>query len=200
MFTGLVEDTGSIARIHRKSDRAELVIRPKSMPVGDLALGESVAVNGVCLTVTTTDSNTFSVLAGAETLRRTNLGELGHSSIVNLERAMKLSDRLGGHLVSGHVDAVGRINSRRDMGANLEFNISLSSEVRSYVVEKGSIAVDGISLTVNRVDDNSFSVALIPHTAHVTTLGQKAVGRTVNLEVDIIGKYVEKLLGGFRGQ
>ncbi len=203
MFTGLVEAVGEVRRIDRRSDASVLTICPKSFAVSELVLGDSVAVNGACLTVTSIEGSgeggTFTVLAGAETLRRTTLGDLRVQSGVNLERALRVGDRLGGHLVAGHVDEVGEIVRRRDLGANLEIAFRASAQILRYVVEKGSITVDGISLTVNHVDDYSFSVALIPHTVEKTSLSTKSVGARVNLEVDIIGKYVEKLLGGYRG-
>jgi riboflavin synthase len=198
MFTGLVEDIGTIVRLDRRSDAMVLTIATRAIDVAELVLGESVAVNGVCLTVTERAGSQFTVLAGGETLRRTNLGELRIQGKVNLERAMRVGDRLGGHLVSGHVDAVGEISSRRDLGANIEIVIQAPRAALRYVVEKGSITVDGISLTVNRVDDYSFGVALIPHTVEQTTLASRRIGDKVNLEVDVIGKYVEKLLGGYQ--
>lgn len=198
MFTGLVEDIGTIARLDRRSDAMVLTIATRTINAAELALGESVAVNGVCLTVTERAASQFTVLAGGETLRRTNLGELRIQGKVNLERAMRVGDRLGGHLVSGHVDAVGEISTRRDLGANIEIVIQAPRAALRYVVEKGSITVDGISLTVNRVDDYSFGVALIPHTVDQTTLASRRIGDKVNLEVDVIGKYVEKLLGGYQ--
>lgn len=204
MFTGLVEDLGTVVRMDRRSDAVVLGIAPglpgtpATIDPAALALGESVAVNGVCLTVTERDARQFTVLAGGETLRRTSLGALRVQARVNLERALRMGDRLGGHMVSGHVDAVGEIASRRDLGANLDIAIRAPATALRYVIEKGSIAVDGISLTVNRVDDYSFAVALIPHTVARTTLAERRVGDKVNLEVDIIGKYVEKLLGGYR--
>jgi riboflavin synthase len=198
MFTGLVEDVGTIVRLDRRSDAVILGIAPGTIPAAELTLGESVAVNGVCLTVTERDRSQFIVLAGGETLRRTNLGDLRIRSKVNLERALRVGDRLGGHLVSGHVDAIGELASRRDLGANLDITIRAPREALRYVVEKGSITIDGISLTVNRVDDYSFAVALIPHTVDKTTLASRRIGDKVNLEVDVIGKYVEKLLGGYQ--
>lgn len=198
MFTGLVEDIGTIVRLDRRSDAMVLTIATRAINAAELALGESVAVNGVCLTVTEHAASQFTVLAGGETLRRTNLGELRIQHKVNLERALRVGDRLGGHLVSGHVDAVGEISTRRDLGANIEIGIQAPRTALRYVVEKGSITVDGISLTVNRVDDYSFGVALIPHTVEQTTLASRRIGDRVNLEVDVIGKYVEKLLGGYQ--
>lgn len=201
MFTGLIEDIGTLIRLDRRSDAAVFGIAPKRMNVSELSLGESVAVDGVCLTVTEIapgQDGLFTVLAGGETLRRTNLGRLRLRDTINLERALRVGDRLGGHMVSGHVDAVGRIDQRRDLGANIDIAITAPGDALRYIIEKGSIAVDGISLTVNRVDARSFAVALIPHTVDETTLASKSVGAEVNLEVDQIGKYVEKLLGGYR--
>jgi len=197
MFTGLVEDVGTISNLRRTSDSVVLTIRTNALPTSELTLGESVAINGVCLTVTEFDATSFQVLAGAETLKRTTTGDLRVQGKVNLERAMRLGDRLGGHMVAGHVDAVAKISSRRDMGANVEFGFRAGRDIMRYVVEKGSIAVDGISLTVNKADDASFAVALIPHTVEHTTLADKHVGSGVNIEVDIIGKYVERLVGGY---
>jgi riboflavin synthase len=196
VFTGLVEDIGTVARVDRRSDAAVLVIEPGSIRPTELATGESIAVDGVCLTVTEAAPGGFTVLAGAETLRRTTAGSLRVRSRVNLERALRAGDRLGGHMVSGHIDAVGEIAARRELGSNLDIEVRAPAAQLRSVVEKGSIAVDGISLTVNRVGPESFSVALIPHTVGATTLGAKRVGAAVNLEVDIIGKYVEKLLAG----
>jgi riboflavin synthase len=199
MFTGLVQDIGKIERADRRGDSVELVITTKILPAGDLALGESIAVDGVCLTVTARQRERFTVLAGPETLARTTIGGLRPAAAVNLERALLPSDRLGGHIVAGHVDAVGDLAGKKPLGPAVELQIRAPRAVLRYVVEKGSIAVDGISLTVNRVDEYAFSVALIPHTLDHTTLGGKQVGAKVNLEVDIIGKYVEKLLA-HRGQ
>jgi riboflavin synthase len=197
VFTGLVEDVGRVARLDRRSDAVVLTIEPGGViRPAELALGESVATEGVCLTVTARDARAFTVLAGAETLRRTTLGQLRAGSRVNLERALQVGARLGGHMVSGHVDAIAEISARRDLGANLDLSFRAPPEALRYVVEKGSVAIDGISLTVNRVDARGFAVALIPHTVDKTTLAGKQVGDPVNIEVDIIGKYVEKLLGG----
>jgi riboflavin synthase len=160
----------------------------------DLKIGDSVSVNGTCLTVVSKDERNFSVEVSPETLSVTTLGHLAAGSPVNLERAMKLNERIGGHLVAGHVDGVGTIRSRHQEGNAIFFTIEAPPEVLRYCVAKGSITVDGISLTINEVADHSFSVAIIPHTAKVTTLGLKQVNDTVNLESDLIGKYVERLL------
>ncbi|MBA3464425.1 MAG: riboflavin synthase [Deltaproteobacteria bacterium] len=196
MFTGLVEDVGTVARADRRSDALVLAIRPAKMPLGELAIGESVCHDGACLTVTEIGRETFSVLAGAETLGRTTLGNLRVGKRVNLERALRVGDRLGGHWVTGHIDGTGELAIRRDMGANLVLGFRAVPALLKYIVEKGSIAIAGVSLTVNGVDPDSFSVAIIPHTRDHTTLGDLAIGDRVNLEVDILAKHVEKLISG----
>jgi riboflavin synthase len=200
VFTGLVEDIGTVTRADRRSDALVLTVRPARLAAASLALGESVCHDGVCLTVTAVDAGTYTVLAGAETLARTTLGKVRVGTKLNLERALAAGARLGGHLVAGHVDGTGELAARVDRGANLVLTVGAAPALLRYVVEKGSIAVDGISLTVNRVDDAGFDVAIIPHTAAETTLGARRPGDAVNLEVDVIGKYVEKLLGGYRPQ
>ncbi len=195
MFTGLVEDVGRIERCERRSDAVVLSIASSVMADEELALGDSIAVDGVCLTVTEFSPGHFQVLAGAETLSKTTVKDLRVGSSINLQRALRVGDRLGGHIMQGHVDGLGTVKSRRDMGANLEFRFEPPRELMRYIIAKGSIAIDGISLTVNEVDGTSFTVALIPHTVVKTTLANKQVGAKVNLEVDVIGKYVESLLG-----
>jgi len=165
-----------------------------SLVLGDLKIGDSVSVNGVCLTAVSIGKRDFSVEVSPETLSVTTLGSLTAGTPVNLERAMKLNERIGGHLVAGHVDEVGVIRSRHQDGNAIVFTIEAPPEILRYCVAKGSITVDGISLTINDVTDHSFSVAIIPHTAKVTTLGLKQVNDPVNLESDLIGKYVERLL------
>jgi len=202
MFTGLVEDVGTVIRADRRSDALVLTVRPARLPVAELAIGDSVCHDGVCLTVTERGGDSYQTLAGAETLARTTLGQLRAGSKVNLERALRAGDRLGGHMVAGHVDGVGEVTARRDAGANIVYTVRAPQGLLRYVVEKGSIAIDGISLTVNRVDPpggETFDVAIIPHTAAATTLTDRRAGHKVNLEVDVIGKYVERLLGGYRG-
>ena len=194
MFTGLVEDTGIVARADRRSDALVLAVRPKRIPVGELVIGESVCHDGACLTVTEVGRETFSVLAGAETLARTTLGNLRVGKRVNLERALRVGDRLGGHWVTGHIDGTGALAVRRDLGANLVLGFRATPALLRYIVEKGSIAIAGVSLTVNAVDAETFSVAIIPHTKDETTLGDLSIGDRVNLEVDILAKHVEKLL------
>lgn len=198
MFTGLVEDLGTALRADRTADALVLEIKPERIAVGELAVGESICHDGVCLTVTELRGAAYVVLAGAETLARSTLGRVVAGERVNLERAMRVGDRLGGHMVAGHVDGVGRLVQRTDLGANLVLRFAAPAPLLRYIVEKGSIAVDGVSLTVNAVDAEAFEVALIPHTRDATTLGGHPVGRDVNLEVDVIAKYVEKLVAGYR--
>ncbi|NVB81037.1 MAG: riboflavin synthase [Kofleriaceae bacterium] len=198
MFTGLVEDMGTVARADRRSDALILSIKPARIPVGELVIGESVCHDGACLTVTDIGRDAFTVLAGAETLARTTLGNLRVGKRVNLERSMKVGDRLGGHWVTGHIDGTGELAARRDLGSNLVLVVRAVPALLKYIVEKGSIAIAGVSLTVNAVDSETFSVAIIPHTRDMTTLGDLAIGDRVNLETDILAKHVEKLLGGTR--
>lgn len=196
MFTGIVEALGRIAELDLERGGARLVV---THPLGPLADGESVNVNGCCLTVTATDGDRFAVDLMGETLDRTALGALRVGSAVNLERALAVSDRLGGHLVQGHVDGVGTVTDRTDHDAWTAMTVSAPVRMAPYVVEKGSIAVDGVSLTVTAVDTGpdgvGFSIGLIPHTLAVTVLGDRRVGDAVNLEVDVVAKYVERLLG-----
>ena len=198
MFTGLVEDVGTVARTDRRSDALVLAIKPARIPLGELAVGESICHDGACLTVMDVGRDTFSVLAGAETLARTTLGGLRIGKRVNLERSLAVGDRLGGHWVTGHIDGTGELAARRDLGSNLVLVVRVPAALLRYVVEKGSIALAGVSLTVNAVDQETFSVAIIPHTRDATTLGELAIGERVNLETDILAKHVEKLLGGLR--
>ncbi|MBL8799707.1 MAG: riboflavin synthase [Planctomycetia bacterium] len=194
MFTGLVETLAVVRRLDADADGRLLVIaEPRLAP--ELQIGESVAVNGACLTVVRRDAETFDFQAGPETLRRTNLGELAAGDRVNLERALRVSDRLGGHFVQGHIDGVGRIAERQRQGDWETIWFSCASELTRCLVPKGSVAVDGVSLTVVDVTTDRFSVMLIPHTQAVTTLGFKPVGAAVNLETDILAKYVAKLTG-----
>ena len=195
MFTGLVEDLGTIVRADRRSDALVLAVRPARIPLGELAIGESVCHDGACLTVTEVGRDAFTVLAGAETLARTTLGALRVGSRVNLERSLRLGDRLGGHWVTGHIDGTGELAIRRDLGANLVLGVRTPAALLQLIVEKGSIALAGVSLTVNAVDAETFSVAIIPHTRDATTLGALHLGDRVNLETDVLAKHVQKLLG-----
>ena len=193
MFTGIVEEVGTVERVQRGARSAVLHIKARTVPE-DLRLGDSVAVNGVCLTVVSHHAGGFAADVMHETLDRSALADLRSGSRVNLERAMAANGRFGGHIVAGHVDGTGRIaRLRRDDNA-VWYTIQAGPEVLRYVVEKGSIAVDGISLTVARVEADRFSLSVIPHTAAVTTLGERRTGDRVNRECDVIGKYVEKLL------
>ena len=198
MFTGLVEDVGTIVFAERRSESVGhavvLGIRPQRIALSDLVVGESMCHNGACLTVTEVGGEAYRVLAGAETLARTTLGGLGVGSRVNLERSLRVGDRLGGHWVTGHIDGTGELASRDDRGSNLVLGIRLPRALLRYIVEKGSIAVAGVSLTVNAVEPDGFSVAIIPHTRDHTTLGDLALGDRINLEVDILAKHVEKLV------
>lgn len=198
MFTGLVEDMGTVVRADRRSNALVLGVRPSKIPLGELVIGESVCHDGACLTVTELGRDSFTVLAGLETLERTTLGGLRIGSRVNLERSLKVGDRLGGHWVTGHIDGTGELAARRDLGSNLVLVVRAVPALLKYIVEKGSIAINGVSLTVNAVDAETFSVAIIPHTRDWTTLGALAIGDRVNLETDILAKHVEKLLGGTR--
>ena len=195
VFTGLIEDLGALVRADRRSDALVMTVRPAAIAVAGLGLGESIAHDGVCLTVTATHGDSYEVLAGAETLAKTTLGERRVGDKLHLERALALGDRLGGHLVAGHVDGVGELVSRVDRGANLVLTYRPPAPLLRYVIVKGSIAIDGVSLTVNEVEGDEFGVNLIPHTQTVTTLGELRVGRRVNLEIDQVARYVERLLG-----
>jgi len=196
VFTGLVGDLGTVATVDRTTDGARLSF--ESGLTSELREGDSVAVNGVCLTAVGLCGPRFGADVMAETLRRSSLGELREGDRVNLELALRASDRLGGHIVQGHVDGLGVVGATREEGFARVVTIEAAPEVLRYAVEKGSIAVDGVSLTIARVDDESFDVSLIPETLERTTLGETAVGRQVNLEVDVLAKYVEKLLGAAR--
>lgn len=193
MFTGIVEETGVLRAIRRGAHSSVLSIGADTV-LSDLRIGDSVAVNGVCLTATGKDSGGFTADVMHETLDRSSLGSLAVGSRVNLERAMAAGGRFGGHIVSGHIDGTGTITAlRRDDNA-VWYTVEAAPALLRYIVEKGSITMDGISLTVAAVEARRFSVSVIPHTAAVTILGEKRPGDTVNLETDIIGKYVEKLL------
>jgi riboflavin synthase len=193
MFTGIVEEMGAVTSLEQTLGGVRLTILASTV-LADLKLGDSVSINGACLTVVAQNERSFAVEASPETLSVTTLGRLTGGVPVNLERAMKLNERLGGHLVAGHVDGVGTIRSRRQEGNAILLLIEAPDEVLRYCIHKGSVTVDGISLTINDVTDHAFSVAVIPHTAAVTTLGLKQVDDQVNLESDLIGKFVERLL------
>jgi len=192
MFTGLVEDLGTVVAVDATGDGARITLdTPLAAQLGE---GDSIAVNGVCLTAVGIDGDRFGADVMHETLRRSSLGDVAAGSRVNLELALRADARLGGHIMQGHVDGVGAVAAVREDGFARIVTIAAGPELLRYVVEKGSIAIDGISLTVARVDDAGFDVSLIPETLERTTLGAAAPGRTVNLEVDILAKYVEKLV------
>ena len=193
MFTGIIEEVGTVKNIHRTGNSSFIEIEAKKILEGT-QLGDSIAVNGVCLTVTYLSSSVFRADVMNETLSRSSLGSLKSGSPVDLERAMAANGRFGGHIVSGHIDGTGTISDISSDGIAVWYTISAAPDILRYIVEKGSIAIDGISLTVAKVTDNSFSVSIIPHTAAQTILGTKKIGDIVNLENDIIGKYVEKLM------
>lgn len=193
MFTGITEETGTVLNLEKTPLKCCLTIKAETV-LEDTKLGDSIAVNGVCLTVTKITGNSFSADVMPETLRRSSLGALHTGSHVNLERAMAAGGRFGGHIVTGHIDGTGRIHSVKKEGNAVLVTISAPSEILCLIVEKGSVAIDGISLTVTGVTKTDFSVSLIPHTAEVTTLLSKKAGDVVNLENDIVGKYVERLL------
>jgi riboflavin synthase, alpha subunit len=198
MFTGIIENAGAVKRITRKGEDALLVI-DTSLNLDDIKVGDSIAVNGACLTVTQKMDRSFSADVSAETLARTNLKLLKSGDRVNLEKSLRMNSFLGGHLVLGHVDGLGKIQEKINKANSLQFGVEIDTELGRYIVEKGSVAVDGISLTVNRCEKNRFYVNIIPHTARNTTLEFKKVADLVNIETDIIGKYVEKFLNPGKG-
>lgn len=194
MFTGIVEEKGKVKAIRKGTSSSRLTIEGNII-FSDLKLGDSVAVNGVCLTASDISGNTFTADVMHETLKRSSLGSLTTGSFVNMERAMSAEGRFGGHIVSGHIDGTGVIREMKKDDNAVWITINTDAEILRLIVEKGSITIDGISLTVTEVTDTSFSVSVIPHTAISTTLLDKGMGDTVNLENDVISKYVERLLG-----
>ena len=193
MFTGLIETIGTVARIEHGSTAARLWV-DAIFPACDVRLGDSIAVNGVCLTVTEMGGTTYAFDVSPETVARTSLKQLTSGSPVNLERAVRVGDRLGGHLVTGHVDCLATIVERRELAGNWLFRLQLPAANQRYLVAKGSVTIDGISLTVNDLTPDGFTINIIPHTARQTTLVHRRPGDRVNIETDIIGKYVERLL------
>jgi riboflavin synthase len=194
MFTGLIQSVGTLLQREPRGGDVRLRIGTGTLPFDDVALGESIAVNGVCLTVIEFDASSFAVDASTETLALTTLGGLAIGAPVNLERAMLPTDRLGGHLVSGHVDGVGRVREVWPDARAQRWRFEVPAALRKYIATKGSICVDGVSLTVNGIDDDGFEVALIPHTVAHTAFSATQVGDVVNLEVDLVARYVERLL------
>lgn len=196
MFTGIIESVGKIARMEPKGGDMRLRIATGKLDLGDVKLGDSIAVNGVCLTVVELPGDGFWADVSLETLAHTSFNQLKTGSLVNLEKALTPTTRLGGHLVSGHVDGLGEIVSRHDDGRSIHFKVKAPTELAKYIAHKGSICVDGISLTVNAVSGAVFDLNIVPHTALETTVNQWQPGVKVNLEVDVIARYLERLLLG----
>jgi riboflavin synthase len=194
VFTGLIEDLGRVREIVQTSLSYRLTVET-GLPAAEISLGESIAVNGICLTVVNVDAGAFTADVSPETLKRTSLANLKPGARVNLERALRLSDRLGGHLVSGHVDTVATLKSRRQEGNAVHFSFALDPGYHKYIAEKGSICIDGISLTVNSLTAEGFTVTIIPHTLAETTLQFVQPGMPVNIETDLLSKYLERLIG-----
>ncbi len=193
MFTGLIEGTGTLLRIERRGPDAAMVIEA-GPEAGAFVLGESISVDGACLTVTSSSGRVFTADVSVETLTRTTLGRKVSGSRLNLEKALRLGDRLGGHLVTGHVDAVALFRDRKPEGRSVRLFFDSPPEIMRLVVEKGSIAINGVSLTVNGVSESGFDVNIVPHTMSHTTIGELRPGEEVNIETDLIGKYVEKMV------
>ena len=193
MFTGIIEEIGIVEDVLSSADKYTLKIRAKEV-LEDTKIGDSICTNGVCLTVKDLSSEFFYADVMNETIDKSNLGKLEKKSKVNLERALTLNTRLGGHIVTGHIDSVGRILDKSREGNSVWFTIESDAEILKYIIYKGSVALDGISLTIAEVDSNSFKVSIIPHTENETTLLNKSIGDEINIECDVLGKYVEKLL------
>lgn len=196
MFTGIIEAVGTIADMQAKGGDLRIKINTGKLDLADVKLGDSIAVNGVCLTVIQQDNSGFAADVSRESLNLTSLGNLSQGSEVNLEKALKLETRLGGHLVSGHVDGLGEVIDRYDDGRSVRFSIKAPDGLAKYIAAKGSICVDGTSLTVNKVDGGRFELNIVPHTIQETIIKHYQVGTKVNLEVDVIARYLERLLLG----
>jgi riboflavin synthase len=194
MFTGIIKAIGTVAAIERRGGDVRLSVHSSAMPFSSYAVGESIAVNGVCLTAVALDDDSFATDVSTETLDVTGLGDLHVGDAVNLEPALALGERLGGHLVSGHVDCMGSVITRNEDARSVRIGIELPNEYARYVAQKGSVTVDGVSLTVNEVSRNHFGVNIIPHTAEATIIGNYTVGTRVNIEVDLLARYIERLL------
>lgn len=195
LFTGLIEEKGTVRQLKMADSACDLSIEA-SLVSEDVSIGDSIAINGCCLTVVTIDDKLLTFQAGSETLGRTNLGQLEPESQVNLERSLQVGQRMGGHYVSGHVDGLGAVDERNDDGEWAEFWFRVPADLAKQLAPKGSVTVDGISLTIVNVESDRFSVALIPHTLDVTTLGSRKVGDQVNIETDVLAKYVQAQLAG----
>jgi len=196
MFTGIIQAVGNIASLDQRGGDVRLAINSGKLPMLDVGLGDSIAVSGVCLTVIEKSASGFSADVSGETLRRTMIGSLAVNDAVNLEKALTLETRLGGHLVSGHVDGIGTVTDRKEDSRSVQFTIEAPAELARYIAVKGSICVDGVSLTVNAVDGAAFELNIVPHTLSETTLHEYRAGRQVNLEVDLVARYLERLLLG----
>jgi len=196
MFTGIIEAIGSVDALESRGEDMRLTIQTGKLDMSDVAVGDSIAVNGVCLTVVEQGSSSFLADVSAETLSLTTLSAVARGSRVNLEKALTPTTRLGGHLVSGHVDGIGEVSGRHDEGRSVRFRIKVPDGIARYIAKKGSVCVDGVSLTVNEVDGTGFGVNIVPHTQEETLFGEYTQGRRVNLEVDIIARYLERLLLG----
>jgi len=194
MFTGIIQAKGSIAALQRRAGDVRLSVQSDGLPFSSYEVGESIAVNGVCLTAVELRADGFDTDVSVETLDVTSLGGLGVGDNVNLEPSLSLGDRLGGHLVSGHVDCLGTVTSRKADARSIRFSVEIPKEFARYVARKGSVTIDGVSLTVNDVSATGFEVNIIPHTADMTIIGDYAVGTKVNIEVDLLARYIERLL------
>ena len=195
MFTGIIKAKGSIAAMEKRGGDVRLRVTATELPWADYAVGDSISVSGVCLTAVHLHDDGFDTDVSVETLDVTTLGQLATGDSVNLEPALRVGDALGGHLVSGHVDGIGRLLARSDDARSIRMTFEAPRELARYIARKGSICVDGVSLTINEVSGNTFGLNIIPHTAEVTTMGSYEVGRAVNLEVDLLARYIERMLG-----
>ena len=196
MFTGIIAARGTIKALEAKGNDRRLTIAAGALDMSDVQLGDSIAVDGICLTVVRFSDNDFVMDASAETLSKSTMGEFAVGRAVNLEKALTPTTRLGGHLVSGHVDGLGVIESRESVGESLRFRVRVPDALAKYIAVKGSVCIDGVSLTVNNVDGALFEVNIIPHTAAMTTINEYKAGRRVNIEVDLLARYLERLLLG----
>ncbi len=194
MFTGIVESLGTIKAINLNSDGARVVVGSGHLDLSDVKLGDSIATNGICLTVVAFDNNSYSADVSSETLTRTGFAHYKMGQQVNLEKAMLATSRFGGHMVSGHIDGVGKILNIAKVGNSNEYWIELPENLQQYIAEKGSITIDGVSLTVNSVNTDRFRLTIVPHTTEQTIISSYQVGQVVNLEVDLIARYIERLL------
>jgi riboflavin synthase len=199
VFTGIIKAKGRIAAIEKRGGDVRLRVTADDLPWADYAVGDSIAVNGVCLTAVRLLDDGFDTDVSVETLDVTTLKQLAVGDAVNLEPALRVGDALGGHLVSGHVDGIGKLVSRAEDARSIRMKFEVPGELARYIAKKGSVCVDGVSLTINEVSGNTFGLNIIPHTAEVTTMGAYAAGTAVNIEVDLLARYIERMLGGDAG-